>query len=252
MFNKIQHMIKISLGRLHYVYGWCRLRGAFKSYTEAIDAIPSHRLAGYNNDALTEISYEKMCRVMPWDYPVMFWLYRLLPKARLLIDAGGHMGTKYRAFRPYLPLHNVEWTVYDVPAIVKAGKKKAKEDGLTDLFFIEDLHKSLSPDIFLASGLLQYLDIPFPALLNQLPSLPPHLIINKVALRKGDTIVSLENFGKAFVPYQIRSNELFLSELFQIGYQIKDEWDIPSLSNSITTHPELGAYQSKGFYMTRK
>jgi putative methyltransferase (TIGR04325 family) len=229
-----------------------RFQGAFNSLEAAVAAVPSHLSAGYDNDDVVEVSYEAMCEVMPWDYPVIYWLQRLLPQARRILDAGGHMGTKYRAFGRYLELLNgVEWTVYDVPAIVRAGRKRAFKEGLTKLAFVDNLEGFPCPDIFLASGLLQYLDIPISDLLGRLSSLPDHLILNKVAMRDGDTVVTLENFGVALVPYQIRNRKVFLAEVEELGYRIEDEWEIPTLSRAINTHPELGHSQSAGFYLKR-
>ncbi|MEQ9248637.1 MAG: methyltransferase, TIGR04325 family, partial [Nitratireductor sp.] len=106
--------------------------------------------------------------------------------------------------------------------------------------------------VFLGSGLLQYLNVPLPDLLGRLAAPPKHLLLNKVALRKGKTIVTLERIGPALVPYQIRNEASFLAELEGIGYRIADRWNIPSLSHVIDTHPEYGASESAGFYCTRR
>ena len=232
--------------------GGARFQGAFESREAAISSVPSDMLAGYNHDPVVQVSFDKMCQIAPWDYPVMFWLERLLPGTGCVLDAGGHMGTKYRAFRRHLRLdqRRISWIIYDLPAIVGAGRRRAAEDGLSGLTFVEHLTEVPSADIKLASGLLQYLDVPYSALLKQLPSLPRHLIINKVALREGETIYTLENFGVALVPYQIRNRQQFLDEIREVGYRIEDEWSIPALSHKIPSHTQLGASQSAGFYLT--
>jgi putative methyltransferase (TIGR04325 family) len=237
-------------GRLMLASGWRgHFHGAFPSYEAAMAAVPEGRLAGYDHEAVAEVSFEAMCRVAPWDYPVLYWLKTLTPGALSLIDAGGHMGTKYRAFRPYLALPpSFRWIVYDLPAMVAQGRRRAAEEELTGIAFVDDLSAVGRADIFLASGLLQYLDRPFSQLLQEVGRLPQHLLVNKLALRDGPTVVTLENFGNAFVPYQIRARAPFFAELESLGYRIADEWEIPSLSHIIPTHPELGASQSIGFY----
>lgn len=224
--------------------------GAYRSYQEAMNAIPARKLAGYNHEEIADVTFVEMCSVAPWDYPVIHWLYRLMPTARRILDAGGHMGTKFRAFRDHLTFEpDHEWIVYDVPAIVKAGRQRADADGLTGLSFTDDIASAGRTDIFLASGLLQYVDVPFPELLSKLREKPRHIIINKLAVREGATVVTLENFGKALVPYQIRSREPFFAELQALGYSAVDEWVIPTLSHVIPTHPELGASKSIGCYL---
>jgi putative methyltransferase (TIGR04325 family) len=230
---------------------YLRFRGAYESYDDALKAIPQHRLAGYNHESVAELNFELMSQIAPWDYPVLFWLQRLLPNAKSILDAGGHMGTKFRAFQGYIPLGPpTSWIVYDLPAIVKVGKRWAEKDGLEGIEFTSDITAINRCDILLASGLLQYLDQPFTDILQQLPELPRHLIINKLAVRDGATLVTLEDIGHAFVPYQIRSRQPFFSALEVLGYRSVDEWEIPSLSHVIPTHPEFGASKSVGCYLT--
>lgn len=227
-----------------------RFSGAYASHAQALSAAAAGQLAGYDHDEVAEVSFEKMCQVMVWDYPVLFWLERLLPQVGRLVDAGGHMGTKFRAFRSFLPIDGeVDWVVYDLPAIVRAGRARAAQEGLNGLAFTDDLATVAGADLFLASGLLQYLDVPLSELLHRLPSLPRHLIINKLAVREGKAVVTLERIGKAMVPYQIRNRQGFMAELSGLGYNVIDRWTIPSLSHVIDTHPELGASQSMGLYL---
>lgn len=250
MTGGVSHVLDIARGRLMLASGYHpHFHGAFPSHEAAMAAVPAEKFAGYDHDEVADVNFEVMCKVAPWDYPVLFWLRTLMPGALSLIDAGGHMGTKFRAFRPYLsPSPSFRWIVYDLPAIVAQGRRRAAEEELAGITFTDDLGVVGKTDIFLASGLLQYLDRPFPQLLRELGRLPPHLIVNKLALREGKTVVTLENFGNAFVPYHIRAREPFFAELSALGYRVADEWTIPSLSHVIPTHPELGASQSIGFH----
>ena len=227
-----------------------RFRGTFASYQEAMACVRPGLLAGYDNDAIVDVCFEDMCRILPADARVLILLERLLPDVEYLLDAGGNMGTKYRAFRERLDLdNNVVWIVWDTPAAVRAGRKRAITDGLTALSFVEDIAEAPPADLMLCSGLLQYLDIPFADLMGQLVTKPPHLILNKVATRDGRTIVMLERFGDAAeVPYQIRNREEFLGILDALAYDIVEEWVLPEYSHVITDAPQLGASTSRGYY----
>ena len=57
-----------------------RFRGAFSSRELALSAIRPGRLAGYDHDQVAPISFDKMCRIMLWDWPVLYWLLRLKPQ----------------------------------------------------------------------------------------------------------------------------------------------------------------------------
>jgi putative methyltransferase (TIGR04325 family) len=241
---------RMAMGRLRLLRpDGCRFSGAYSFYGEAMEAAAHRGLAGYDHEEVAEVSFKKMCEVAPWDYPVLFWMNRLSADIASVIDAGGHMGTKYRAFRDLLPISDdLQWVVYDLPAIVRAGRRRAEMDGLKGLRFVDRLEDAGAADLLLGSGLLQYLDVPVSGLLGRLPRLPSHLLLNKVALRAGRTIVTLEKIGKARVPYQIRNETGFLRDVQGLGYRLIDRWTIPSLSHVIATHPELGASQSAGFY----
>lgn len=215
-------------------------------------AVRSSKLAGYNHPSVAPVTYESMCQLALWDYPVLYWLTKLLPEAPRVLDAGGHMGTKYRAFRPHLAEVGCEWWIYDLPAIVQAGRERAQADGLTKLQFVDDLSAVPECHILLASGLLQYLDVPFQSLLTRLGHRPKHLLLNKVATRAGQSVFTLENFGHAEVPYQIRNYDELLTTLRSLRYEIVDTWEIAALSHVVPTHPELGASRSLGLYARLK
>lgn len=242
------------LGRLNYLrLNKLRFRGAYGSLEEARAAVRPDALAGYDHDAVAEISEETMSQVLPWDYPVLYWLRDLISSAPTLIDAGGHLGVKYRAFKRYLAWpESLRWIVYDLPSIVRAGRARAQNEGLGQLEFIDDLGAAPASDILLASGLLQYLDMPLGELLGRLVQPPRHLILNKVALREGPLVVTLENFGLAEVPYQIRPRAAFFAEIDALGYDVVDQWTVPSFAHVIPTHPELGASSSVGLYARRR
>lgn len=242
--------LQAARGRLRYLLPFPRrFTGAFPTFEGAIEAAARTSIAGYDHAEVANVAFEDMCKVAPWDYPVLFWLKTLASEIDGLVDAGGHMGTKYRAFRSLLPMPaSFRWVVYDVPAIVEAGRKRAQSDRCTGLEFVDNIAEAGPVPLFLGSGLLQYLDRPLPELLAKMPSLPAHLILNKVALRRGREVVTLEQIGPALVPYRIRNEASFLHGIGELGYRQVDRWSIPSLSHVIETHPELGPSNSAGFY----
>ena len=242
--------LQAASGRLRYLLPIRRrFTGAYDSFEAAIAVASRGSVAGYDNAEVADVAFEQMCQIAPWDYPVLFWLRSLQSEIDTLIDAGGHMGTKYRAFRHLLQFDpSFRWVVYDVPAIVKAGRARAQRDNCSGLEFVDQIADAGHAPLFLGSGLLQYLDRPFPDLLASMPSLPRHIILNKVALRNGTEIVTLERIGPALVPYRIRDEASFIRGVGDLGYRQVDRWMIPTLSRVIDTHPELGTSHSAGFY----
>lgn len=237
---------KARVGRLLGRDARWQFRGSFGSYAEAVAAVPPDRLVGYDNDEVVDVGFEKMCRMELWDYPVLLWLQRVLPGNGRLIDAGGHMGTKFRAFQNYLRLPpHFRWMIYDVPAVVRAGRERAARDGLETVTFHERLEDLPPSEILLASGLFQYVNMTPAEFLSRLEELPKHLLLNKVATREGGTVVTLECFPSADVPYQVRGRAEFEESLVSIGYRIRDSWEIPAFSRK---HPDFGQSISRGYY----
>lgn len=224
-------------------------RGIFPTRVAAERAICPGLFARRKEEEAINFLFERMCKIHLWDWPVLYYLKPLLNQTQVLLDAGGHLGTKYRAFRNQIPFReNLRWIVYDLPAIVRAGRERAESDGLNQLEFIDNLKDAPATDVFLGSGLLQYLDIPFGDLLRQLPILPRHVILNKVATHDKPTVFTLENFGRAEVPYQIRNHAEFLAELSELGYEVVDHWQISELSHTIKSRGKKYVSTSNGFY----
>jgi putative methyltransferase (TIGR04325 family) len=228
-----------------------RFRGAFASHDEALRNVRPHKLRGYDNDDVSEVSKTLMQQVPLWDYPILYWLRRISGEVIHLVDAGGHIGVKYRAFGPYLDLQRIHWIIYDVPAQVRAGRQQARPSDRT-LTFVDQIEDAPAADVLLASGLMPYLDRPLPELVRCMRRLPQYILLNKVVTRDGPTVVTLENFGIAEVPYHIRDAREVPQALDSLGYDIVDRWTIDSLTHRIETHPELGQAIYRGYAARRR
>ena len=226
--------------------------GAYPDRASALADVPRRAIGTYDHADVAAVNFGVMCAVRVWDYPVIFWLDRLHQPGLRVLDAGGHFGTKFIAFQPLLRLHEVMWTVYDLPETIRAARlAQHREQVPAEVALIDDLTQAPPFDILLASGLLQYLDLPFPDFLARLPNRPPYILLNKVATRDGPSVTTLERIGPARVPYQIRNRAGFEAQLAETGYRIADSWDIPSLGHVIDTHPELGRSVSRGYLLQR-
>lgn len=223
-----------------------RFRGAYASHEEALRNVRPGKLKGYDNDAITDVSKALMQEVPLWDYPVIYWLRRLAPEIGCIVDAGGHIGVKYRAFAPYLDLDRLDWVVYDLPALVRAGRAERRA-GDRRLSFVDRIEDAPEADVLLASGLMPYLDVPFGELVGRMRRRPPCILLNKVVTRDGPTVVTLENFRMAEVPYHIRNIDEVPDALNALGYDIVDRWTIEPLGHRIESHPELGLVVYRGY-----
>lgn len=237
----------------HLVLRSGALHGAYPDRNAALAAVPVRSLSGYDHDAVVDISRDWMSHLREWDYPLLFWLDRLIrdmgDRRLQVLDAGGHVGTKFLAFGTHLNLSAVDWQVFDLPSMVAAGRALADREGWQGISFEDDISAVAPPDVLLCSGLLQYLDRPFSAFVASLPARPRVILLNKVSLRDGPAVFTLEHIGPAHVPYQIRNRQAFIDELASLGYLCHDVWEVAALARRICSHPELGFSESRGFML---
>jgi putative methyltransferase (TIGR04325 family) len=226
-------------------------RGVFPSFEAAALSVPSGRPLGYDNTISATRMLREWLDVHPSDYPVMFWLAKLLPRNKAVFDWGGSVGLKYFAFRRYLEYEkDLVWLVCEVPAVVELGREIARSESTTELRFTTDFEGLANADILLAAGVLQFVDHPFACLRAQ-PRLPRHLLINKVPVYEQPSAVTLHNMGTAFCPYHLFNRLEFVGAVEALGYRLVDEWRSPGVGCQIPFHPDhsIGAYA--GFYFTR-
>ena len=229
-----------------------RFSGVYDSRAAALAVLPDAARAGYDNAEIADVSFDWMCQRAAWDYPVLYWLKTIAGEGATILDAGGHLGTKYIAFSGVWDMSRVNWVVYDTPGIIAAAQTRQQTGKLpAEITFTDELDVLPVCDVLLASGLIQYLDMPFADFLDRLPQKPSYILVNKLPLRDGDGFFTLERIGQARVPYQIRGKAEWAADLADLGYEVVDQWDIEGLSHSIATHPWLGRNASVGYCLRR-
>jgi putative methyltransferase (TIGR04325 family) len=226
-------------------------RGVYGSFAEAIAAAPPAKPVGYQTRGAERVFLAEMARMAPSDYPLAFWFDRVLREGDTVVDFGGHVGTKYRALRPYLPqLGHLRWIVCDLPNVTEAGRALAADDGLDRLEFTEDFACADGADVLLSSGALQYVEPMLWTLLARLATLPEHVFLNKLPAHDADAVTTLQNIQAAFVPYRIYDRRALLREMRALGYELVDEWLVPDRHTRIPFHPEI-APEHYGHYFRR-
>lgn len=226
-------------------------RGIYPNFETAAAAAPAGRLLSYDNEPSATRVLDEWQGVYPNDYPVMFWLTKLLRDQRFIFDWGGNVGLKYFAYRRYIdyPQGHV-WLVADVPAVVELGRKVALRESADGLRFTTELDELSDADILLAAGVLHFIKDPF-ALLRTAPRLPRHLLLNKVPAYAMPSAVTLQNMGTAFCPYRLFNLGELVSTLEGLNYRLIDEWKSPDLSCEIPFFPEHSITAYSGFYFAR-
>jgi putative methyltransferase (TIGR04325 family) len=227
--------------------------GVFGSLEEAKAAVPPGASDSYDSPAAGELYRERLERVFPHDYPVLFWMKPILPDVRRVFDLGGHVGIANYTYERYLgALASVEWTVCDVPSVVEAGRRIAASRGRRGLSFTTRYEDASGADVLFGSGVLQYLTNGFlPDLLSRLPVPPRHLFINLLPTTDKPTFFTLNNIQAAICPYLVMNEREFVASIVRLGYRQIDSWSTPEKKCIIPLYPDRSVHAYRGFYFGR-
>lgn len=201
--------------------------GIYNYFDDASLHTPKTRPLGYDNKESASFYKQWMTTIRLSDYPVLYWLSRLVSQTHRLYDLGGHIGFLNYSYQKYLDLpDDYEWYVYDVPAVVEEGKTIAKQNNNNQLHFTTS-HTPLSDaNILLASGSLQYIKEDLPNILNSINIKNlSQIIINMTPMHPDKEFFTINSIGTAFCPYKIMHKESFLAVMKQSGWDLVDEWE---------------------------
>jgi putative methyltransferase (TIGR04325 family) len=227
-------------------------RGVYPTFEDAKKAAPRTKPVRYDD---TAYCYEKYHRsILSSDYPVIYWMSRILPECSSVVDFGGNVGMAFYSYQKYItyPAH-LCWLVYDIPEVVEAGLRiRGREGSPAGLAFTTTLSDCAGGDILLASGSLQYVSDTLPQVLGGIGSRPRHLLLNKLPVCEGDSFVTLQSTGTGFSPYRITNRKVLLDQLASLGYGLEDAWDNPGMPLVIPGEPAHSLTAFSGMYFRRR
>jgi putative methyltransferase (TIGR04325 family) len=217
--------------------------GVHATFAEAAAKAPPTKPLGYDNPEPAAMYRNFLNRVGPNEYAVLHWVRRALPSGGRVFDFGGHVGVKYYALRTVdgLPAQ-LDWTVYDVAAVVQAGRKLAERRGVSDLHFTERFEDASGVDVFLALGSLQYVEPSLAEHLQRLDALPRMVLVSSTPMVDGPRYVTLQNIGTAFCPYLIEDRGALVAGMDQLGYALCHSWTNPEKECVIMDQPEKSVH----------
>jgi putative methyltransferase (TIGR04325 family) len=235
--------------------GYSYFKGVFSTFEQAIQSAPKSKDIGYDNaDLANEYreQIEKHSYIHAFDYPVLFWLKSILEampeKSLSIFDFGGNIGIHFYTYQKYIDYpKNTDWTVCDLPEIIKVGESLSQARSTLQLSFTSNIERLNSKDIFIASGSIQYVKN-LSELLNPIATKPKHLLLNRLPLYDGEQFVTLQNGGKVFYPQYVFNKEEFIASIDGIGYELIDIWEDPLDSCIIPFHPKKSIKTYHGLY----
>jgi putative methyltransferase (TIGR04325 family) len=181
---------------------------------------------------------------------MIYWLSKILHPLGSLFDLGGHVGTKYRAWRSHLDLHDsFHWQVCDLPSIVEKGR--ALSTAFPQLSFTSRQRHLQDHPTLLVSGVLQYADFDLESVLRDHGDGVEHLLVNKLPTHEDEDVFTLENIHHSVVPYRIFRESRFLDGLAALGFTVADRWEVPEAAVRVP-FTSLGNPVHRGYCLRRK
>jgi putative methyltransferase (TIGR04325 family) len=234
------------------VYKWERLfYGIYPTFDSARQTVPKPLKVGFDNAEAAHFMGH-MGSVFASDYPILFWLQRLMKETSIIFDFGGYLGISFYSYQRCLEYPAaIQWKIFDVPAVVSAGRKIAAENYEPRLTFTTDFKDAEGCNILIAAGSIQFCDEPFAERLCSLKQKPAHLLINKIPLVEGEAFVTLHNMGPAFTPYGVLNRDEFIASIRGVGYELMDSWSNPDLGCYIPFHPDKAVPAYSGMYFRK-
>lgn len=235
--------------RFHSPRGVGALCGVYDSFEAAERAIPPVAPRGYDVPGTGALYRDQLDRILPRDYPAIFWLRGALADAERVFDLGGHVGLQFYTYQNYIAYPGgLRWLVCDVPAVVRDGEALARERGETRLAFTARPEDGDGADVLLASGSLQYIPRTLDALLAGWARRPRHLVVNQMPTHPERTFVTLQHIGTSVCPYRIAARDALPAALGALGYALVDRWEDPSRRTAVPHEPAGAPIAYTGYY----
>jgi putative methyltransferase (TIGR04325 family) len=230
----------------HLLVGYRRV---FDSLAEATEVASSYLDASHESAANInrQIGHGRAAR--PSDYPVLFYLCRLIPGALTLFDLGGNVGNLYYCYSKYLTFpQEFDWCVHDKRSTIELGRSLASKEGETRLKFTDDLKAMNRVDILLVSGALHYFEPSLPELLRELDERPRHVFVNRTPMTTVRSVFTVQDAVDSLYACKTIHRQELIDGMSELDYEMVDAWSVPELSLAIPCHPEYSVAEYSGLY----
>ena len=233
-------------------------RGIFESYSEAVSCsrLSKNEYDLVNREKARHEERERLSLDRPipdYDYPLLFWISRLMQANTSIVDLGGSVGHFYYRSQQYFEHpERIEWRIAELPEAVELGRRFAAERAAAELSFFESDQPPpwKHADILLTAGTIQYMELSIEDLLARFESKPEHILINSLPMHPEHDFWTLQDLGTCEVPYHVFSESSWVKGLEEQGYRLVDRWSQPR-AIEIPFHRNLRVQAYRGFYFGR-
>lgn len=227
-------------------YGWY---GNYSSWSDA-----SGKCNGYSSPEILEKVRDAALKVRNGDaaferdsvvfyhpefnFPVLsglLWIAGLKGGKLNVLDFGGSLGSTYFQHRLFLDhMSELNWGIVEQPNFVHEGNVHFKNENLHFFESIEDCLLAFTPDVFLFSSVLQYLENPFDLITKLISTNPEFILVDRTPFINGRDRITVQKVNpgiyKGCYPCWFFNKEKFTSA-FSMNYDLIIEFDSLDVSN---------------------
>ncbi len=229
-------------------------RGVYDSFEEAAAAAAKTGKPGHENPGNAETHWNLASALLISDYPVLYWMNQAGSDLRVL-DYGGNVGNLYYAYRKHLKVAQLDWTVWDLPMMIEAGRSIAQEKNTPS-----ELRFGVSSDPFpnvnfaLLCGSYHYWEGTASDFVARFPAPPKHILINRSPMVDGEVKdhATVQFSQYCALPCTIRNKRDLAAAFESAGYRLVDSWLCPEYSVKKSLFPRQSLDHCSGLYFQRK
>lgn len=235
-------------------YGFS-FRGVYSSKKEALAAAKGHdEYDIVNEEKGRNLEVELASLQSPiedYEYPLFYWLSRLLGKDSAVYELGGSVGHLFfKSLASGLHPPGLRWTIAELPAAVELGARIAEMKKAQNLNFVDSSNTGpVSAGLFITAGTIQYMDAGFEALLE--PCSPDHVLINHLPVHDIRSYWTLQQLKYCEVPYFVRTETEVTTQLNELGFELINSWRWPR-SIEVPFHSSAAVGSYNGYYFRRR
>jgi putative methyltransferase (TIGR04325 family) len=254
-FTKNLYLRYVWPGRMNVLFG------IFDSFSHAERFAGSISNVGWEDEKLAKMVVPDAGSAAPQmfqtsQFAVMLWLSKLMRRGDTILDFGGGGGGFYEICNRYGLLEApLRWHIVDMPDIVERGRERHEALQSRMITFGSVLADAPHANTMLMLGVMQYLPDPLGeeglGLLETLPTLPEHILINKIPLTDTPDAWTVQNLVSSVSAYRFFNRKRFMEYFESHGYSLKDRWSVPEVELEIPFHPERTMSGLEGLYFKR-
>jgi putative methyltransferase (TIGR04325 family) len=233
----------------------CYPRCVFGSFQQAWDVAARVAYAGHDHPDYIQYHAQLMGHLRSSDYAVLYWLSRIHADPIKILDFGGCVGNLFYSYIRYLRTNNqeIQWTVFDLPATIEAGRQIASKEDEHGLYFTSSLDNVKEEQIILVSGSFHYWEKSIADFVNQFSTRPRDVIINRVPVHQSrPSFITLQYKSKFAHPCFVRNVNEVVSDFAKLGYSLIDRWAAPELRLRMPLFPGHNIPFYSGFYFSSR